>query len=902
MKDLFISYDQADSIQARSIEESLKKSGYSSWVFEKSGICGPHHRQQTEDAIAKCKAFILLISKDSVFSDEVEREVSHAHNSRKLIFPILHRINWERAMGANETFRSVLEGKRTGIVLEEAKFTEKMRVLVESLKSEGVFGSLRLRKPKSSPQKIPRIINPTPPEPNFVGRKKLLETITDWYKNPHIHIGSLIGLGGEGKSSIARKWFDSMEENNIKPDVILWWGFYRNAYLDRFLCALLECLSHGRINLKEISSTWAKVDKIINALSQEGEYLIILDGFEEMQKGQKCRDEFGCMQHQELSQILRYLTEAKFRGLCLITSRYPLTDIEKYEGTTYRKQNIEGLSIEDGRLLFERMGVVGDQKEIDKVIKQCEGHALILTLLAKYLVEDFEGDIREAEKIPISGLGPEDKVRQILNWYAEQLSEEQLSFMKIFSLFTRVINKRDFEGVFRSTIKTTINKKLIEMDLFSFNRMMKNLCDRSLIFKGQDAFYTTHPLIKGYFKSIIEKDDYIACNRRIYEYIETYAPSGCETLEEMISLFEQVHHGCNAGLYDNVFAVYKSKILRGDDFYLVYRLGAWKTNFSLVSNFFPESDLTRMPMVNKRADQRYLLTSAGLSLFAIGRTSEAEGLFKKAINIDIEDKEWKNACIDIEDLVALQFRMGNIEGAHLTVKNGLKIAKNLKTKDKQYKAILKAWSGYIHFAEGKTINSEKLFENANSIYEKLWPHVGGLFGIFWEGHAKFLIKMGKVKEAFRANKRNLQVSIDNNWPAHESRCLRISGELERINRKYKESESNLCKGLENVRKIGIAFLEIDALIELGRLNLETKEYKIATDYLENALKLVNRTFFKLYEPEAEVVLAKVYLALGDIDKTKELAKSAYEKARQMNYYWPQKDAEELLNSFDKEDI
>lgn len=65
----------------------------------------------------------------------------------------------------------------------------------------------------------------TPPEPKFVGRKEMLETITDWYTNPEVRIGALIGWGGVGKSAIVRKWYDTLESNAIKPDGIFWWGF-----------------------------------------------------------------------------------------------------------------------------------------------------------------------------------------------------------------------------------------------------------------------------------------------------------------------------------------------------------------------------------------------------------------------------------------------------------------------------------------------------------------------------------------------------------------------------------------------------------------------------------------------------------------------------------------------------
>lgn len=71
--------------------------------------------------------------------------------------------------------------------------------------------------------------------------------------------------------------------------------------------------------------------------------------------------------------------------------------------------------------------------------------------------------------------------------------------------------------------------------------------------------------------------------------------------------------------------------------------------------------------------------------------------------------------------------------------------------------------------------------------------------------------------------------------------------------------------------------------------------------MKYVLKLCDRTGFKLYESDAEVVFAKVYWVLGDTDKAKRFANSAYKKATQMNYHWPKIEAEELLKEISRRD-
>jgi hypothetical protein len=417
--------------------------------------------------------------------------------------------------------------------------------------------------------------NQTPPEPNFVGRKEMLDTITDWYTNPEVRIGALIGWGGVGKSAIVRKWYDTLESNAIKPDGIFWWGFYRNAYLEQFLNALLRYVSQGRIEPETIKSTWEKTDRIKEYIHQ-GAYLIILDGLEQMQKSAS-GDEFGKMMHRECTELLHYLADVpKADGLCLITTRYPLTDIKNYEGAGYQKEEVERLELKDARDLFKTVGVKGSQEEIDSVIEEYDAHALSLILLSTYLVEDFGGDIRKAKDIPPFHSDKEagGKAHRILLWYEGQLTEEQRAFMNIFSLFRRAVREDDFEGVFQATMETEINQTLRKTSEFSFKRMVGNLCDRRLITRGQDDTYATHPLIKSYFESIFEEEDKKLSHKRIYLYFGEYAPEQPETIAEMQPLFEQVYHGCAAGLCDEVFDdVYWDKIQRGGK--ILYHTDTW---------------------------------------------------------------------------------------------------------------------------------------------------------------------------------------------------------------------------------------------------------------------------------------------------------------------------------------
>jgi len=747
------------------------------------------------------------------------------------------------------------------------------------------------RKPAKFPRP-PELNNQTPPEPNFVGRVEMLKTITEWYENPEVRIGALIGWGGVGKSALIRKWYDSLEENKIQPDGIFWWGFYRNAYLDQFLNALLRYVSQGEIDPDSIKSTWEKTDRIKEFISK-GTYLIILDGLEQMQKGEETGEEFGCMAHRECAEILKFLCDTQAKGLCLITTRFPLTDIKKYEGEVYQKIDVDRLSLEDARTFFERVGVKGDQDDKDKVIQEHEGYALSLTLLANYLVQDFSGNILKANEIPPFHSDKEagGKAHRMLLWYDKQLTEEQRSFMKIFSLFRKAVREEDFDGVFRSEMETGMNQSLRNMSSFSFKRMKDNLCDRRLISKGQDNTYTTHPLIKNYFESIFEEKDKKLCHKRIYQYIGSYAHEQPETLEEMQPLFEQVYHGCSAGLYDEVFdSVYWDRIMRRAEGFLVKKLGAWETDLSLLRNFFPNEEFSQLPLVSRKRDQSWLLNEVGLVLLSTGRPKEAEELFWASLQMDIAEKDWLNTSIRYQNLAALQFSIGEIKKGFESAKRSLEMSEKASSNESIIKS--KSYLGHILHLLNKSIEVEKSFREADELVRKISGF--GLHSIFGAFYADFLVSTNRINEASELTRQNLEICQRNNLPDDISRCHRCLGAIERIKGNPNEAEAHLQKALELARKIGYPSIEIEALLEYGRLYLQKRKYREAINAGNEVLKICQRTGFLLYEPDSEVILAKAYLAQKDFDQAKTFAKSAFSKAQKMSYKLAENDAENLL--------
>ncbi len=190
----------------------------------------------------------------------------------------------------------------------------------------------------------------------------------------------------------------------------------------------------------------------------------------------------------------------------MITSRFPLTDLESLKGGTYQHLDVEHFSAEDGAEYLKKCGIKGELANLSRLSNDYGGHALSLSLLAGYLNEYFDGQSKEACKIPFLVTTQKTKVNQILQAYSNRLSKSQISFMQLLSAFRRPINHQTLESIVYKPEFVKINPLLKPLNLlnsFDLRSLIKNLVKRGLVMREKDYTgewcYTTHLLIREYF-------------------------------------------------------------------------------------------------------------------------------------------------------------------------------------------------------------------------------------------------------------------------------------------------------------------------------------------------------------------------------------------------------------------
>ena len=485
-----------------------------------------------------------------------------------------------------------------------------------------------------------------------------------------------------------------------------------------------------------------------------------------------------------------------------MTSRYSLADIAKWKGARYREQEVERLGNEDARELLKKIGVTGSQAKIDDIVQEYGGHALSLTLLGKYLVEDFNGDITKAKAIPPFPSDTEagGKAHRILVWYDRGLEDAQRAFMKVFSLFRRSVDQADFEQVFCSKMETAINEPMTKLKTFSFMRMVENLCERRLIARGQNNTYTTHPLIRNYFDSTIESHDKSVCHKKIYDSTRPQDISSMDTAEKMHGLLDRVYHGCAAGLHDEVFkSTYTAKIDGVQiGHWITHILGAWQTDLTLLQNFFEDGNFSQLPLLNDEKDQGTLLTKAALDLLNIGRLDEAERLLLTAMKVTRDAADRFTASLTLADLL---LRKGEIRQAREVAKNASKLEGQGERLNAQL-IMARSHVAWMSHLLGEEESAKYWFERVDQLEQDQYHRPPqGLRGIFY---ADYLVDIGEISKAHTITEKNLEFSHHFKFINFIAMCYRCLSSIERTRRNYDEAEKHLANSLQLSGTVGRA--------------------------------------------------------------------------------------------------
>ena len=137
------------------------------------------------------------------------------------------------------------------------------------------------------------------------------------------------------------------------------------------------------------------------ALATDEVNLLVLDGLERVQRGDgHGAAAFGQLEDPLLKGLLTRIAEGIGGTVALVTSRFPLSDLNAALGAGYRHIDIEQLSHDAAIALLRHHGVHGDDAALLRLVEAYGAHALTLDHLGGLIGQFLGGDPATAPEAP----------------------------------------------------------------------------------------------------------------------------------------------------------------------------------------------------------------------------------------------------------------------------------------------------------------------------------------------------------------------------------------------------------------------------------------------------------------------------------------------------------------------
>jgi tetratricopeptide (TPR) repeat protein len=530
--------------------------------------------------------------------------------------------------------------------------------------------------------------------------------------------------GGVGKSTLVNSWLAEMARDNYRGAArVFGWSFFSQgvreetaASADSFIDAALRFFGDSD---PSAGSPWDKGERLAGLVGSQ-RALLVLDGMEPLQSAYEF--ERGKVRDPALESLLRGLARYS-AGLCLITTREPLSDLARRLGVATR--DLEQIDLQAGRALLRTARVVGTDAELEALASRFGPHALAVTLLGVYLYEQPGHGIGPAQKLEqLSGEKPIDRV---LSGFEEWLDDgPEREALRLLGFFDRPADDGCLRALREAPVISGLTDHLSGLDEADWDRVLDRLKKLRLIHVEQSRsgklFVDAHPLIREHFAQLLKGGEaWREGHRRIYEHLcaTTSDRKPNPVLEDLQPLYQAVAHGCQAGLQQEAYTdVYFQRIDRENEAYAIDKLGAFGSDLGAVASFFDEP-WKRPASVFTPEAQAVLLTRAAFRLRALGRLTEAIEPMKAGLEMCIKLEAWKNAATVGGNLSELELTLGDVAGAAVDAEQSLTYANRSGDAFEPFKQMGKLANALQE--AGRRAEAESRFREAEQTQAKKQP-------------------------------------------------------------------------------------------------------------------------------------------------------------------------------------
>ncbi len=879
---------------------------------------------EIKDAINRARVAVCLISADFLASKFCVKEEIPAFLQRRetegvVILPVLVRpCFWKKTEWLNQIQMLPRDGKSVA-----ADFKDDWDTVFAAV-AERIFEVI------DNPAYQP----PAPPAPvwalpekldtsrlpitgsELFGRQAQLELLDEAWDSAATNVVSFVAWGGVGKSTLVNKWLERLAKDNYRgAERVYAWSFYsqgtteRATSADLFINSALEWFGDED---PTAGSPWDKGERLARLIRQQ-RTLLLLDGMEPLQSANSF--ERGKIKDPALSTLVTELAREN-PGLCVITTREPISDLDNRYGTgsgsdwvlsilnpsaargadAVQQINLELLSPEAGRALLRFGGVRGTDEELERAAESFGCHALALNLLAVYL-QDIPGHhVSAAEQIPDLDI-PEAEgkhPRRMIAAFERKLGEgAELEVLRMLGLFDRPADGASLAALRKAPTIPDLTDHIGEDSEAVWLRAVQKLRKLKLI--AEESHYDpdeldAHPLVRGHFRQqqSQQTDVWREANLRLYEHLRATTKEFPDMVEEMSPLYAAVAHGCEAGKHQQTYEnVYRRRIQRGGEFFSTKKLGAFSAELAALAGFFETP--WRQPVAGlTKANQAFVVSAAGFCLRALGRLQDAAEPMQVGLHTYISQGDWENAAKAAGNLGELYLTLGGLPQALEFVLGSMGLA-DCSRNGFMRMASRSILADVLHQA-GEAEEAKAASRQAEEIQNQWQPEYPFLYSLHGFRYCDLLLDQGKHQEVKeRAAKffewrlpsdSLLEIALDN---LSLGRACLLQPQQAGANDDGQAAEF-LQQAVDGLRQAGHLDHLPRGLLARAEWARVSEQYDQAHRDLAEAFTIAERGEMRLHLADCYLEFARLSLATGDRDSARKAWETAKTRIEEMGYH------------------